>query len=199
MNLSAFRIAAFAAIAILASILIVWQFGLLSPDGRKLNKIGGPFELIDHNGKIRKSAEFKGKFMLIYFGYSYCPDVCPTALQIMGSALNALGDNSKKIQPIFISIDPMRDNPSHLKTYVKYFHPTFLGLTGSQEILKTIAKTYRVYFAKIFPDKDKKEPENYLMDHSSIIFLMGKNGNYITHFNHQTDPSAIAKVLAKRL
>ncbi len=137
--------------------------------------------------------------MLIYFGYSYCPDVCPTALQIMGSALNALGDNSKKIQPIFISIDPMRDNPSHLKMYVKNFHPTFLGLTGSQEILKTIAKTYRVYFAKIFPDKDKKEPENYLMDHSSIIFLMGKNGNYITHFNHQTDPSAIAKVLAKRL
>ena len=204
MNLSAFRLAATAAVIIIALVLIAWQFGFLSPNGRNSGpmvaaKIGGSFELIDHNGKLRRSAEFHEKFMLIYFGYSFCPDVCPTALQVMGSALNSLGDKAKLIQPIFITIDPKRDTTKHLKTYVENFYPNLLGLTGTEEAIKSAAKKFRIYYARTSGNKDKPDTDDYLVDHSSIVFLMGKRGQYITHFNHQTDPNKMAEVIAKQL
>ena len=204
MNLSAFRVAATAAVAVIALVLIAWQFGFLSPNGRNSGsmiaaKIGGTFDLIDHNGKLRRSGEFREKFMLIYFGYSYCPDICPTALQVMGLALNSLGDKAKMVQPIFITIDPKRDTAKHLKTYVQNFYPDLLGLTGTEEAIKDTAKKFRIYYARVSDNKDKSEGDDYLVDHSSIVFLMGKKGQYVTHFNHQTDPAKMAEIIAKQL
>jgi cytochrome oxidase Cu insertion factor (SCO1/SenC/PrrC family) len=204
MNLSAFRTATLAAISILAAVLIAWQFGLLSPDGGRpgssgIAKIGGPFELTDQNGKPRKSTEFQGRFMLIYFGYTYCPDVCPTALQIMSNALQSLGSRAKAVQPIFITVDPSRDTPAHLKEYVKNFYPGMIGLTGDEKLIKAAAKNYRVYYAKALQDKDKPDADSYLMDHSSIVFLMDKKGRYVTHFSHQTNAALMAHMIAKHL
>ncbi len=204
MNLSAFRTASLVAIAVLAAVLISWQFGLFSPDGRRagssgIAKIGGPFELTDHDGRLRNSAEFQGRFMLIYFGYSYCPDVCPTALQIMSTALQSLGDRAKAVQPIFITVDPTRDTPAHLKEYVKNFYPGMIGLTGDEKLIKAAAKNYRIYYAKAPQDKSKPDADDYLMDHSSIVFLMDRKGRYVTHFSHQTNAEAMAKMIAKQL
>ena len=151
MNLSAFRAASIAAVAILAMVLVAWQFGLLSPNERGSGvrgnaTIGGPFDLLDHNGKPRTNSDFHGQFMLIYFGYSYCPDVCPTALQIMSTALQFLGKKAASIQPIFITVDPKRDTPEHLKDYVKNFYPGMVALTGTEDLIKEVAKRYRIYF-----------------------------------------------------
>ena len=137
MNLSAFRTASIAAITILAAVLIAWQVGFFSPEGSPgrmgIAKVGGPFKLTDHNGIERDSREFQGRLMLIYFGYTFCPDVCPTALQIMNLALENLKSKAKEIQPIFISIDPTRDTPKILKNYVKYFYPSLIGYTGKEK------------------------------------------------------------------
>ena len=157
------------------------------------------FELTDHNGKPRKSAEFQGRFMLIYFGYSYCPDVCPTALQIMSNALQSLGNRAQAVQPIFITVDPGRDMPAHLKEYVKNFYPGMIGLTGDESLIKAAAKNYRIYYAKTLQDKSKPDADDYLMDHSSIIFLMDRKGRYVTHFSHQTNADVMAKTIAKQL
>ena len=204
MNLSAFRVASIAVVSILAMVLVAWQFGLLSPNKKGFGvsgnaKIGGTFNLLDHNGNFRTNSDFRGRFMLIYFGYSYCPDVCPTALQIMSTALQFLGKQAKSVQPIFITIDPKRDTPNHLKDYVKNFYPGIIALTGTQDLIKDVAKKYRIYFSQATQDKTKSNSDNYLLDHSSIVFLMGKDGKYITHFNHQTNAEVMAKIISKQL
>jgi cytochrome oxidase Cu insertion factor (SCO1/SenC/PrrC family) len=204
MNLSAFRAASIAAVAILGMVLVAWQFGLLSPNERGSGvggnaKIGGPFDLLDHNGKPRTNSDFHGQFMLIYFGYSYCPDVCPTALQIMSTALQFLGKKAASVQPIFITVDPKRDTPEHLKDYVKNFYPGMVALTGTEDLIKEVAKRYRIYFSKASQDKTQSNSDDYLIDHSSIVFLMGPDGQYITHFNHQTNAEAMAKIISKQL
>ena len=204
MNLSAFRAASIAVATILAMVLVAWQFGLLSPNERGSGvrgnaKIGGAFDLFDHNGKPRTNSDFRGQFMLIYFGYSYCPDVCPTALQIMSTALQFLGKKAASIQPIFITVDPKRDTPEHLKDYVKNFYPGMIALTGTEHLIKEAAKKYRIYFSKAPQDKTQSNSDDYLIDHSSIVFLMGRDGQYITHFNHQTNAEAMAKIIAKQL
>jgi len=204
MNLSAFRTASIAVVAIFATVLIAWQFGLLSPNGGGTGsigntKIGGPFELFDQNGNRRNDSDFRGRLMLIYFGYSYCPDVCPTALQIMSNALKSLGNQAKSVQPIFITVDPKRDTSAHLRDYVKNFYPGMIGLTGTKDLIKDVAKKYRIYYAEAAQDKTIPDADDYLVDHSSIIFLMGRNGKYITHFNHQTNAGIIAKIISKQL
>jgi protein SCO1/2 len=204
MNLSALRTASIAVATILAMVLVAWQFGFLSPNERGSGiridaKIGGAFDLFDHNGNPRNNSDFSGRFMLIYFGYSYCPDVCPTALQIMSTALQLLGKQAESVQPIFITVDPKRDTPGHLKDYLKNFHPGMIALTGTEVLIKEAAKKYRIYFAKASQDKTKSNSDDYLVDHSSIIFLMGRDGKYITHFNHQTNAEAMAKIITKQL
>ena len=203
MNLTAFRTASIAAITIFAVVLIAWQFGFFSPEGspRRIGiaKVGGNFKLTDHNGIARDSREFRGRLMLIYFGYTFCPDICPTSLQIMNLALENLKGKAKKIQPIFISIDPTRDTPKLLKKYIKNFHPSLIGFTGSTKSIKDVAKKFRVYFAKTSKIEPKTGTADYLMDHSSILFLLDRKGRYLTHFNHQSQPEAITKVLQKYL
>ena len=164
--------------------------------GNRVASIGGPFALVDHKGQPKTDKDFRGRFMLIYFGYTYCPDVCPTALQSITQAMDRLNvEAQKRITPIFITIDPERDTVKQLNTYVKNFHPTLVGLTGAAEEIAKTARVYRVYFGRA---KDAmEESTDYLMDHSSIVFLMDPNGKYVTHFTHTTPPRKIAERLAE--
>lgn len=155
-------------------------------------KVGGPFTLVDHTGKTVTDADFRGRYLLIYFGYTYCPDVCPTTLQTMTEALDLLGEKAEKVQPLFITVDPERDTVKVLADYVKAFHPRLVGLTGTADQIARAAKAYGVYYAKAEPS-DPDAP--YLMDHSSFVYLMGPDGRYLTVFPHGTTPEDMAATL----
>ena len=158
--------------------------------------IGGPFNLVDQDGRARSDADFRGRYLLVYFGYTYCPDLCPTELQTMSAALDLLGDKAAKVQPLFITIDPERDTPAVMKEYVSHFHSSLVGLTGSPLQIAAAARAYRVYYAKA-PAADGSG--EYLMDHSGFVYLMAPDGHYITHFTPQTAAKQMAKAIAKFL
>ena len=158
--------------------------------------IGGPFALIDQNGRTVTSDSLKGKPTLIYFGYTYCPDVCPTSLLLMQTAIDKLGpDAAKKVNLVFITIDPERDTPKVLKGYVDNFGPTFIGLTGTPDQVAAAARAYRVYYQKV-PGKDGAP---YLMDHSSIVYVLDRSGRFVTHFTHEAKAEAIAASIQRLL
>jgi len=151
--------------------------------------IGGPFTLVDQNGRTVTNETLKGKPTLIYFGYTFCPDVCPTSLLLMETAIEKLGpDAAKKVNLVFITIDPERDTQKLIKDYVGNFSPTFIGRTGTPEQVTAAARAYRVYYQKV-PGKDGAP---YLMDHSSIVYLLDRNGRFVTHFTHEAKAEAIA-------
>lgn len=178
----------FMAIAVAAILAVyVWR-----EDGGGIARIGGPFVLVDHTGAERTEADLRGRHALIYFGYSFCPDVCPTALADMLIALDELGPDAERVQPVFITIDPDRDTPAVLKDYIPNFHPRLIGLSGSAAQVSRAARAYRVYYAKV---DDPNAGDNYLMDHSSVIYLMDPDGRYLTHFSHGTGPETMAKRL----
>jgi cytochrome oxidase Cu insertion factor (SCO1/SenC/PrrC family) len=158
--------------------------------------VGGPFTLTDHTGKRVTDQDFRGKFLLMFFGFTNCPDVCPTALQVMAAALDKLGPKAELITPVLVSIDPEHDTPAVLAAYVASFHPRLVGLTGSQAQIDAVAKAYRVYVKKV---PDPKSTAGYTMDHSSIIYVMGPDGSYRTHFTHAVSPDAMADRLAGML
>ena len=155
--------------------------------------IGGPFSLVDHEGNAVTDLDFRGQYLLIYFGYTYCPDVCPTALTDMSDALEKLGAEAGKVTPILITIDPVRDTPEHLKEYASFFHPRLRALTGTPQKIAAVAKAYRVYFNRA--KQQDSAPDDYLMDHSSAIYLMGPDGTFRFHFSHGTD----AEIMARRI
>lgn len=155
--------------------------------------VGGPFRLTDQNGKPVSAADFHGRYMLIYFGYSFCPDVCPTTLSIMAQALDQMGADSTRIVPIFITVDPTRDTPKVLADYMKAFGPRFVGLTGNDAEVKAVEKEYRVYAAK-----RPLENGNYGMDHSSVIYLMGPTGKLVSFYDEAISPDDLAKDLKKK-
>lgn len=156
--------------------------------------IGGPFSLVDQNGRTRTDADFRGSFMLIYFGYTNCPDICPLALSTMSAAVESLGDKGKAVVPVFVTVDPERDTVEKLKPYAERIDPRLVALTGSTEAIATAAKAYHVYSAK-HPEKDG----SYSMDHSSVIFLMGPDGQYRTHFHAEASAQEMAQGIAKFL
>ncbi len=160
-------------------------------------EIGGPFELVDQTGKTRRDTDFRGRYMLVYFGYTYCPDICPTTLLIMSRALMLLGENApeaaKQVVPLFITVDPERDTVEAMAAYAPSFHPDLVALTGTPEQVAAAAKAYRVYYAKV----EDKSSGTYLMDHSSFIYLMGPDGAYLTHFDHLAKPEQIADSLKR--
>jgi protein SCO1/2 len=158
--------------------------------------IGGPFTLTDHKGRRVTDRDFRGRYMLIYFGFTFCPDVCPSALQVMSEALNKLGPKADRFVPIFISVDPERDTPSQLASYVESFHPRLMGLTGTPEEIDAVVKAYRVYVRKV---PDPKSTAGYTFDHTSLIYVMGPDGSYRTHFAHTTDADTMAERLARLL
>jgi protein SCO1/2 len=159
-------------------------------------EIGGDFKLIDQYGKIRSNQEFKGKLMLIYFGYSFCPDICPLGLQNITQALNNLGRDRDQVIPIFITVDPKRDTPEHLAIYASNFHPSFVMLTGSTGEIEHLKKKFKVYSA---PAKTAHPTEDYLIDHTTLVYLMDKNGHYLESFAHSTTPEKITQILQKAL
>lgn len=155
--------------------------------------IGGPFALNDSQGTPVTDQTYRGKYMLVYFGYTYCPDVCPTSLGTMVEALALIGpEKAQKIQPVMITLDPERDTPERLGEFVRAFHSTMVGLTGSLEDIAKAAKAYRVYFAKV---KTENAEIGYLIDHSAQLYLMGPDGVFIRHFTHGTEAADMAKAL----
>lgn len=155
--------------------------------------VGGPFSLIDHTGRRVSEKDFAGRYMLVYFGFTYCPDICPTELQIIGAALSQLGVKAQEVVPVFITVDPERDTIEQMASYISNFHPSLVGLTGTAQEIAAVARAYRVYYAK---SKDENSSSDYTMDHTSIIYLMDKEGAYLTHFAHGTLPEKLAQKLS---
>lgn len=156
--------------------------------------IGGPFALIDQTGKTVTDRDFRGKYMLVFFGFTHCPDICPAELQVMAATLEELGDQAKDVVPIFITLDPERDTQEAMAAYVKNFGQRFVGLTGSPEAIAAAAKAYRISYSKFQEDKTKSD---YSIDHSALVYLMGKDGEYITHFAYGTPAAKMIETLRR--
>lgn len=155
--------------------------------------IGGPFSLVNHNGKRVTEKDFQGKKMLIYFGFTYCPDICPGSLQVIASAVDKLGAASENVTPIFITVDPERDTPKVLADYVASFHPRMVGLTGDKKnVDQVVKKTFRVYAKKV---PDPNQSDSYTMDHASLIYLMDEAGKFVHYFPHPTSADKLADQL----
>ncbi len=165
--------------------------GLLS--GRA--PVGGPFELTDQAGRRRTDADFRGKLVMLYFGYTYCPDVCPTELQSISLALDQLGAAAEAVQPLFVTVDPERDTPARLAGFVAAFHPRLIGLTGSPAEIRKTAIAYRTFFAK----SSVAAPGDYAVDHSGFIYLVGKDGRYLGFLPPGLAPGDIADAIRARL
>ena len=168
--------------------------GIVQTTGKAL--IGGPFTLTDHTGKRVTEKDFLGKHMLVFFGFTHCPDICPAELQVMTAALEALGGKAEQVTPVFVSVDPKRDDVEQMAAYVSNFHPRMVGLTGSEEEIRTVAKAFRVYYAEV---KDENSAAGYTVDHSAIVYLMSPQGEYLAHFAYGTKPDAMAAKIAEHL
>jgi len=172
----------------------LWRLGDRYGPSSGTAAIGGPFVLTDQNGRPRSDRDFHGRFVLLYFGYSFCPDVCPTTLAKIASALGKLGPQADRFVPIFITVDPARDTPSVLKSYLAAFGPQFVGLTGKPSDIAKVAHSYRVYYAK-----HPLAGGNYAMDHSSVIYLLDPDGNFVKAYDDDASPAALADDLKKQL
>jgi protein SCO1 len=158
--------------------------------------IGGPFTLVDQNGNTVTDRDFRGKYMLIFFGFTHCPDICPAELQVMTAALDQLGNKADKVLPIFVTVDPQRDTPEVLRDFVKNFSPRLVGLTGSPEAVAAAAKAYRVVYSKV---ELPNSAGGYTVDHSALVYLMGPDGQYLAHFAYGTSAETMAQALRRYL
>jgi protein SCO1/2 len=158
--------------------------------------IGGPFSLVGADGKPVTDRDFRGRYMLIFFGFTHCPDICPAELQVIAQALDQLGDKAKNVVPVFITLDPERDTPEAMANYVKSFGPNFVGLTGSPGAIAAAAKAYRVSYSKV---ENKDSAGDYSVDHSALVYLMDPEGRYVTHFSYGLSADQMAEKLEKLL
>jgi cytochrome oxidase Cu insertion factor (SCO1/SenC/PrrC family) len=158
--------------------------------------IGGPFTLTNQDGQRMTEQDFRGKYMLVAFGYTSCPDICPAELQAMANAMDQLGAKADQVNPVFVTIDPERDTVAQIANYVKNFHKRFIGLTGTPEEIKQAARAYRVYYARA---EAANSALGYLMDHSAFIYLMNPQGEYVTHFSSATPSEKIASTIEKAM
>jgi protein SCO1/2 len=152
--------------------------------------VGGPFVLVDHTGTPKSDTQFRGKLMLVYFGFTSCPDVCPTDLQSIGLAMERLGKSAQGVQPLFVTLDPERDTPQRLAGYVTFFHPRLIGLTGDAAAIEQAARAYKVYYAKV-----PTSGNGYTVDHSGYIYLMDRAGKYLGFFPPGTPPERMTDVI----
>ena len=159
--------------------------------------IGGPFALTDQHGRRRSDAEFAGRLVLLYFGYTYCPDICPTDLLAMSQAVDQLGPDGSAVQPIFVTVDPERDTPAQLALYADSFHPRLLALTGTMAEIGAVARAYKAYFAKAPLAGGKAE--DYLVDHTGFIYLVGRDGRYIGYFPPGTPADRLVEAIRPHL
>lgn len=158
-------------------------------------QFGGPFSLTDHTGKRVTEAEFRGRFMLVYFGFTACTDTCPIDLPIIAQALDALGPQAAKVAPLFISVDPVNDTPAAMATYVANFHPRLIGLSGSEAEIAAAARAYKVHRRKL--TQAHHGQGQYTIDHGSLTYLMGPDGRFLTLLPHRTSPDRMTAVLRK--
>lgn len=154
--------------------------------------VGGAFSLIDHNGAAVDEKSYGSRYLVVYFGFTFCPDICPTELHAISTALDMLGKDADKIQPLFITVDPERDNVEAMAGYMRNFHPAIAGLTGSPDQIKQVAEAYRVYYAKA---PLSEAPGDYTMNHTSYIYVIDCEGRYIRHISVGTKPEEIAEIL----
>jgi cytochrome oxidase Cu insertion factor (SCO1/SenC/PrrC family) len=157
--------------------------------------VGGPFDLVDHTGQRRTDADFRGKLVLIYFGFTRCPDACPTELLAISLALDKLGRATDAVQPLFITVDPERDTPAVLADYVASFHPRLVGLTGEPAAIKTLAHAYKTFFAR----SAGGSAGNYSIDHTGFIYVVGPDGRYRDFLPPQLTPEQIADAIKPHL
>lgn len=172
------------ALVILGAGMFIWL-----NQGGTASLVGGPFTLQNGDGKTVTDRDFRGKYVLVYFGYTFCPDVCPTTLSEVANALDRLGAKADRLQPIFITVDPKRDTPDVVKQYAAAFTPRLIGLTGTPEQIASVAQTYRVYYAE---HRTGAGPNDYTMDHSSILYLMGPDGRFIAPIRADESGAQIA-------
>jgi len=158
--------------------------------------IGGPFKLVNGEGRPVTDRDFRGHYLLVYFGYTFCPDVCPTTLNQVAEALDKLGPKGEQVQPLFITVDPKRDTPQVVGQYVAAFTPRLVGLTGTPEEIAKVAREYRVYYAI---HKTAGAPGDYTVDHSSILYLMSPSGAFIAPIRADQSGAEMAKDIARHL
>jgi cytochrome oxidase Cu insertion factor (SCO1/SenC/PrrC family) len=190
---------AIASVMIVLAVLIAALALTLKTDtqtGTGTALIGGPFTMVNQKGETVTDKTYAGQYTLLFFGFTSCKDVCPTELQVMTAAFEQMGADADKITPLFVTVDPERDTPEVMKTYVSAFHPRLQGLTGSPEQVANIAKAYHIFYAKV---PNAKDPKDYEMDHSSILYLMGPDGKFLKHFTYTTDAKVLAESLQKVL
>jgi protein SCO1 len=156
--------------------------------------IGGPFTLTDQNGRTVTDKDLRGHPFLVFFGFTHCPDVCPTSLFEISEVLGKLGPDAQKVSAVFVTIDPERDTPAAMKDYLSSFNPRFVGLTGDPAAIAAVAKEYRVYVKKVPLDNG-----DYTMDHTALVYLMDKDGRFVTPFNLKRTPEDAAADLRRYL
>lgn len=172
--------------------LLVWSGG----EHSTIASIGGPFTLVNQDGRTVTDQDFRGRWMLIYFGYTFCPDVCPTSLSVAAQAMDKLAPaEQKQLVPVFVTVDPARDTPPVMKDYVGAFHPAMVGLTGDEAQVQAAMKAYKVYGAKA----KGGDAQSYTVDHSSILYLVGPDGRFVQHFPHGTNADEVVAALKKHL
>jgi protein SCO1/2 len=188
-------LSAFVAGLVLCFGAVLYATGRLSPTAvRQIAAIGGPFRLTDQDGRTVTEQDLKGRPFLVFFGFTYCPDICPTTLFEVSELLRSLGPDADRVRALFITVDPERDTVSAMKTYVSNFDPHMIGLTGDPAEIAKVAKEYRVYFKKVPLDSG-----GYTMDHTALVYLMDKDGHFVSPFNMKRTPEALAADLRRYL
>jgi cytochrome oxidase Cu insertion factor (SCO1/SenC/PrrC family) len=157
--------------------------------------VGGSFALLDSNGNTRSLADFRGSAVLLYFGFTSCPDICPTDLFAIGKAIELLGPAGADVQPVFITLDPERDAPKHIGAYASSFHPRFVALTGTESEIRKVATSYKVFFEKVTPPGSS----TYTIDHTAFTFLLDREGRYAGFFPPTTTPERMAALVKEQL
>ncbi len=184
----------FAGLVLCFAVVLLVTRNLSSPVAQQIAAVGGPFKLIDQNGKEVSDQDLKGRPFLVFFGFTHCPDVCPTALFEVSQIMRALGPDAERTRALFITVDPERDTPAVLKEYLSSFDPRLTGLTGDPAALAAVAKAYRVYYKKVPLDQG-----GYTMDHTAIVYLMDKEGRFVAPFSLKRTTDAAAADLRRYL
>jgi protein SCO1/2 len=188
-------VAAAFAVGLMSMLAVVWIVAGRTPSPvlATASAVGGPFKLVDQNGRAVSDADFKGRPFLVFFGFTHCPDVCPTTLFEVSEVLRNLGPNTDGARALFVTVDPERDTPEKLKDYLASFDSRVTGLTGSREAIDGMLKSYRVYAKKVPTDG------GYTMDHTALVYLMDKQGRFVAPFNLKRRPEEAAADLRKYL
>ncbi|MGH7044102.1 MAG: SCO family protein [Acetobacteraceae bacterium] len=184
----------YALVGVLLALLLFAAGGFLWFSGRQGAAVGGTFTLVNGQGQVVTNQTFRGKYMLVYFGYTHCPDVCPTTLADVAAALGKLGPKAARVVPVFITVDPARDTPAVVGRYTALFSPRIVGLTGSAAQIAHVAGEYHVYYAKHVTGPG---PDDYSMDHSSVLYLMGPNGQFVAPVAAESSVKAMTASLER--